>query len=141
MQHSSFCQTWRPCPVHELTCSTALVELCVQVGTKGIIASFDSQESMGRVGVASTRPAAQRNAVQELMLGDQDLKQAAEVILGRLDIADLVGGANVQQKAAAVCAIAAITCCSVQPRTYVWKLLVSGKSIHAACKGCLRHAV
>ena len=83
----------------------------MQVSTTGVIASFDSQDSMGRVGVASMRPAAQRNAVQELTLGDQDLKQAAEVILGRLDIADLVGGANVQQKAAAVCAITAIICC------------------------------
>jgi stalled ribosome rescue protein Dom34 len=83
----------------------------MQVGTPGVVASFDSQDSMGRVGLASMRPAAQRNAVQELMLGDQDLKQAAEVILGRLDIADLVGGANVQQKAAAVCVIAAMTCC------------------------------
>ncbi|DBB13646.1 TPA: hypothetical protein ACH3X3_000668 [Trebouxia sp. C0006] len=73
-----------------------------EVGTPGVVASFDSQDSMGRVGLASMRPAAQRNAVQELMLGDQDLKQAAEVILGRLDIADLVGGANVQQKAAAI---------------------------------------
>ncbi len=113
----------------------------MQVGTTGIIASFDSQDSMGRVGVASMRPAAQHNAVQELMLGDQDLKQAAEVILGRLDIADLVGGTNVQQKAAAVCAIAAITCCSVQPRTHVWNLLVSGNSMHAACKGSLHRAV
>jgi hypothetical protein len=83
----------------------------MQVGTTGIVASFGSQDSMGKVGVTSMRRAARRNAVQELMLGDQDLKQAAEVILGRLDIADLVGGANVQQKAAAVCAIAAITCC------------------------------
>lgn len=83
----------------------------MQVGTPVIAASFDGQNSMGKVGVASVRPAAQRNAVRELMLGDQDLKQAAEVILGRLDIADLVGGANVQQKAAAVRATPAFTSC------------------------------
>ena len=58
---------------------------------------------MGKVGQASMRPAPKRNAVRELLVGKQDLKQAAEVILGRLDIADLLGGSNVQYKAAEVC--------------------------------------
>ena len=73
----------------------------MQVSTTGV-ASFDSQDSMGKMGFASMRPAAEQNAVKELLVGNEDLKQAAEVILGRLDIADLVGGSEVQQKAAEV---------------------------------------
>ena len=48
------------------------------------------------------RPAPEYNPVRELQVGSEDLKQAAEVILGRLDIADLIGGSEVQQKAAVV---------------------------------------
>ena len=67
-----------------------------------VTAAFDDLTSMGKVGQTSMRPPAQEDAVRELLVGGKDLKQAAEVILGRLDIADLVGGPNVQYKAAAV---------------------------------------
>ncbi len=84
--------------------------LALQASTTIGIASFDDQATMGKVGEASMRPAAERNAVKELLVGNEDLKQAAEVILGRLDIADLIGGSNVQYKAAEVYHTAQSTC-------------------------------
>ena len=80
---------------------------------------------MGKVGQASMRPAPKRNAVRELLVGKQDLKQAAEVILGRLDIADLIGGSNVQYKAAEVC-LAALS----------WLMVSTQKN---ACRAVRRH--
>lgn len=68
-----------------------------------VAATFDDLTSMGKVGQTSMRPPPHQDVFRELLVGGEDLKQAAEVILGRLDIADLVGGSNVQYKAAAVC--------------------------------------
>lgn len=68
------------------------------VGTVG----FDNLVTMGKVGQVSMRPAPVYNPVKELQVGSEDLKKAAEVLLGRLDIADLIGGSNVQEKAAEV---------------------------------------
>lgn len=66
------------------------------------VAAFDDLFTFGKVGQVSMRPAPEYNAVRELLVGSEDLKQAAEVILGRLDIANLVGGPIVRHKAAEV---------------------------------------
>ena len=71
---------------------------------------------MGKIGQASMRPLPQRDAVRELLVGSDDLRQAAEVILGRLDIADLVGGSNVQDKAAEVKALLLYACLTSKAR-------------------------
>lgn len=73
----------------------------LQVDSTGVVA-FDDLFTMGKVGQVSMHPAAEYNAVEELLVGSEDLKQAAEVILGRLDIANLVGGPIVKYKAAEV---------------------------------------
>lgn len=76
--------------------------LCVlQMNSTGTV-GFDNLVTMGKVGQVSMRPAPVYNPVKELQVGGEDLKQAAEVLLGRLDIADLIGGSNVQEKAAEV---------------------------------------
>lgn len=78
------------------------VYVCVlQIDSTGAV-DFDDLSTMGKVGQISMRPAPEHNAVRELQVGNEDLKLAAEVILGRLDIADLIGGSKVQQKAAMV---------------------------------------
>ncbi|KAL3137049.1 hypothetical protein ABBQ32_006634 [Trebouxia sp. C0010 RCD-2024] len=71
------------------------------VDSTGVVA-FDDLFTMGKVGQVSMHPAPEYNAVEELLVGSEDLKQAAEVILGRLDIANLVGGPIVKYKAAEV---------------------------------------
>ena len=73
----------------------------LQIDSTGAV-GFDDQGTMGKVGQVSMRPAPESHAVRELQVGSEDLKQAAEVILGRLDIADLIGGSEVQHKAAVV---------------------------------------
>ena len=74
----------------------------LQIDSTGEI-GFDDLVTMGKVGQVSMRTCIpEYNAVRELQVGSEDLKQAAEVILGRLDIADLLGGSEVQQKAAVV---------------------------------------
>ena len=76
--------------------------MCVlQIDSTGAL-DFDDLFTMGKVGQVSMRSAPEHNAVRELQVGNEDLKQAAEVILGRLDIADLIGGSKVQQNAAVV---------------------------------------
>ena len=73
----------------------------LQVDSTGEV-GFDDLISMGKVGKIVMRPPPEYNPVRELRVGNEDLKQAAEVVLGRLDIADLIGGSNVQYKAALV---------------------------------------
>ena len=85
-------------PTLDVVCECMSVLQVDSTGTAG----YDDLGTVGKVGQVSMRPAPKHKAVRELQVGSEDLRQAAEVILGRLDIADLIGGSAVQQKAAVV---------------------------------------
>ena len=75
----------------------------MQTGTESTsTASFNGQAA-GKPGFTSIRSMPLGlTAMEELRLADSDVRQAAEVVLGRLDIAELVGGPQVQAQAAEV---------------------------------------
>ena len=54
--------------------------------------SFDDSFTLGKVGSVSMRQQEQRDPMKELRLDSNDMQQAAEVVLGRLDIRELIGG-------------------------------------------------
>ena len=64
--------------------------------------SFDDEISVGKVGSISMKHQVKRDAIKELQglqMGNQSIRQAAEVALGRLDINELGGGHTAQAKA------------------------------------------
>ena len=67
------------------------------------VASFSGQTA-GKPGFTHMRPAPEQQAdpMGDLLVASTDVRQAAEVVLGRLDISQLVGGPQVQQTAAQV---------------------------------------
>ena len=67
------------------------------------IASFSGQTA-GKPGFTHMRPAPEQQAdpMGDLLVASTDVRQAAEVVLGRLDISQLVGGPQAQQTAAQV---------------------------------------
>lgn len=68
------------------------------------VASFNEEEAAGKQGFVHMRSAPQQMAdpIGDLLVSPSDVKQAAEVVMGRLDITELVGGPQVQETAAQV---------------------------------------
>ena len=62
---------------------------------------FDDSFTLGKVGLVYMRQLWQRDPLKELRLDSEDIQQAAEVVLGRLDIRELIGGTS-RDKAAKV---------------------------------------
>lgn len=57
----------------------------------------------GRSGELTMRHFAEPDPLRQLAVGDEKLKKAAEVVLGRLDIAQLLGSRVLRAKAEQVC--------------------------------------
>lgn len=66
-------------------------------------ASFNAEDA-GKSGFVHMRstPQQQADPLGDLLVSKSDIKQAAEVVMGRLDITELVGGPQVQETAAQV---------------------------------------
>lgn len=78
--------------------------LCLQAMASSASAASFNDEAAGKAGFVCMRAAPQQQAdpLGDLLVASADVRQAAEVVMGRLDITQLVGGPQVQETAAQV---------------------------------------